>query len=95
MVNIKICSPLKLCSGMTGNYQVIRYCSYNNRYLQAEKKELITHIHFDAKYKVKNFYELISKSKYKNIKSNNNHVTAAGIPFAVTVTELMKTKVKN
>ena len=93
MVNIKICSPLKLCSGMTGNYHVIRYCSYNNRYLQAEKKELITHIHFDAKYKVKNFYELISK--YKNIKSNNNHVTAAGIPFAVTVTELMKTKVKN
>jgi predicted component of viral defense system (DUF524 family) len=28
----------------------------------AEKTELITHIHFDAKYKVKNFYELISKS---------------------------------
>jgi predicted component of viral defense system (DUF524 family) len=30
---------------------------------EAEKTELITHIHFDAKYKVKNFYELISKSK--------------------------------
>jgi hypothetical protein len=28
----------------------------------AEKTELITHIHFDAKYKVKNFYRLISKS---------------------------------
>ena len=39
-----------------------------------------------------NFKEL---EKYKNIKSKNNHVTAAGIPFAVTVTELMKTKVKN
>lgn len=30
---------------------------------EAEKKELITHIHFDAKYKVKNFYDLISTSK--------------------------------
>jgi len=39
-----------------------------------------------------NFKEL---EKYKTIKSKNNHVTAAGIPFAVTVTELMKTKVKN
>lgn len=29
----------------------------------AEKNELITHIHFDAKYKVSNFYELISKPK--------------------------------
>lgn len=28
----------------------------------AEKTELITHIHFDAKYKVKNFYKLISTS---------------------------------
>ena len=32
---------------------------------------------------------------YKTIKSKNNHMAAAGIPFAVTVTELMKTKVKN
>ena len=32
--------------------------------------------------------------KYKEIKSKNNHVTAAGIPFAVTLTELMKEKVK-
>ena len=39
-----------------------------------------------------NFKEL---EKYKTIKSKNNHVTAAGIPFAVTVTELMKTKLKN
>ena len=38
-----------------------------------------------------NFKEL---EKYKEIKSNNNHVTAAGIPFAVTLTELMKEKVK-
>lgn len=30
---------------------------------EAERTELISHIHFDAKYKVKNFYELISKSK--------------------------------
>jgi predicted component of viral defense system (DUF524 family) len=30
---------------------------------EAEKTELITHIHFDAKYKVKNFYDLILKSK--------------------------------
>jgi hypothetical protein len=29
---------------------------------EAEQKELITHIHFDAKYKVNNFYELISTS---------------------------------
>jgi len=38
-----------------------------------------------------NFKEL---EKYKEIKSQNNHVTAAGIPFAVTLTELMKEKVK-
>lgn len=38
-----------------------------------------------------NFKEL---GKYKEIKSNNNHVTAAGIPFAITLTELMKVKLK-
>ncbi len=38
-----------------------------------------------------NFKEL---EKFKEIKSKNNHVTAAGIPFAVTLTELMKEKVK-
>jgi hypothetical protein len=38
-----------------------------------------------------NFKEL---EKYKEIKSKNNHVTAVGIPFAVTLTELMKEKVK-
>ncbi len=38
-----------------------------------------------------NFKEL---EKYKEIKSKNNHVTASGIPFAVTLTELMKEKVK-
>lgn len=37
------------------------------------------------------FKELV---KYKEIKSKNNPVTAAGIPFAVTITELMKVKVK-
>ncbi|WP_396187586.1 DUF2357 domain-containing protein [Flavobacterium sp.] len=30
---------------------------------EAEKTELITHIHFDAKYKVKNFYALIQTAK--------------------------------
>ena len=30
---------------------------------EAERTEMITHIHFDAKYKVKNFYELISISE--------------------------------
>jgi len=35
-----------------------------------------------------------SFEKYEEINSKNNHVTAAGIPFAVTLTELMKEKVK-
>ena len=38
----------------------------------AEKTELITHIHFDAKYKVKNFYELISKSKEEELSEEEN-----------------------
>ena len=38
----------------------------------AEKKELITHIHFDAKYKVKHFYELISKSKDEELTDEEN-----------------------
>ena len=38
-----------------------------------------------------NFKEL---EKYKEIKAHNNPVTAAGIPFAVTLTELLKEKVK-
>ena len=38
-----------------------------------------------------NFKDL---EQYKAIKSKYNHVTAAGIPFAVTLTELMKEKVK-
>ncbi len=38
-----------------------------------------------------NFKEL---EKFKEIKAKNNHVTAAGIPFAVTLTEVMKVKVK-
>jgi hypothetical protein len=32
--------------------------------------------------------------KYKENKANNNHVTAAGIPFALILTELMKVKLK-
>lgn len=38
----------------------------------AEKTELITHIHFDAKYKVSNFYELISKSKEEELSEEEN-----------------------
>jgi len=38
----------------------------------AERTELITHIHFDAKYKVKNFYELISKSKEDELTEEEN-----------------------
>jgi len=38
----------------------------------AEKTELITHVHFDAKYKVKNFYELISKPKYEELTEEEN-----------------------
>lgn len=39
----------------------------------AEKTELITHIHFDAKYKVKNFYKLISKSKEEELSEQENN----------------------
>lgn len=38
----------------------------------AEKNELITHLHFDAKYKVNNFYELISKSKDEELTEEEN-----------------------
>ena len=38
-----------------------------------------------------NFKEL---EKSKEIKAQNNPVTAAGIPFSTTMTELMKTKIK-
>ena len=38
-----------------------------------------------------NFKEL---EKYKEIKAHNNPVTADGIPFSITLTELMKTKKK-
>ncbi|WP_298305614.1 DUF2357 domain-containing protein [Flavobacterium sp.] len=39
---------------------------------EAEVKELITHIHFDAKYKVSNFYELITKSKEEELNEEEN-----------------------
>lgn len=38
----------------------------------AERTELITHIHFDAKYKVKNFYKLISESKDEELTEEEN-----------------------
>ena len=40
----------------------------------AERTELISHIHFDAKYKVKNFYELISKSNDEELSEEENIV---------------------
>ena len=39
---------------------------------EAEKREVITHIHFDAKYKVNNFYELISKSNGEELTEEEN-----------------------
>lgn len=39
---------------------------------EAELKELISHIHFDAKYKVNNFYELISKSENEELSDLEN-----------------------
>lgn len=38
----------------------------------AEIQELITHIHFDAKYKVSNFYDLISKPKGEELNDEEN-----------------------
>lgn len=38
----------------------------------AEKEELIAHIHFDAKYKVNNFYALISRSKEEVLTEEEN-----------------------
>ncbi|MEN9339745.1 MAG: hypothetical protein RIQ62_1057, partial [Bacteroidota bacterium] len=40
---------------------------------KAESTELITHIHFDAKYKVKNFYELISKPMGEELTEEENN----------------------
>lgn len=43
---------------------------------EAEQKEIITHIHFDAKYKVNNFYELITKSKAEELtEEEENEIT--------------------
>lgn len=38
----------------------------------AEESELITHIHFDAKYKVNNFFQLISKSNEEELTDKEN-----------------------
>jgi predicted component of viral defense system (DUF524 family) len=40
---------------------------------EAELKELITHIHFDAKYKVNNFYELVSKASRDELTEDENN----------------------
>ena len=42
-------------------------CYYEVITKEAEKTELITHIHFDAKYKVKDFYKLISTSEEEEL----------------------------
>lgn len=39
---------------------------------EAEIQEIITHIHFDAKYKVNNFYDLISKPKGEELTNDEN-----------------------
>lgn len=39
---------------------------------EAETQELITHIHFDAKYKVNNFYDLISRPKEEELSEEEN-----------------------
>lgn len=39
---------------------------------EAEKLELITHIHFDAKYKIKNFYDLILESRDEELSDEEN-----------------------
>jgi hypothetical protein len=39
----------------------------------AELKEMITHIHFDAKYKVNNFYDLITSSKDDELTEEENN----------------------
>jgi predicted component of viral defense system (DUF524 family) len=39
---------------------------------EAERQELITHIHFDAKYKVDNFYGLISRSTAEELSDSEN-----------------------
>lgn len=38
----------------------------------AEKMEMITHIHFDAKYKVSNFYDLVTSSKGDELDEEEN-----------------------
>ena len=39
---------------------------------EAERRELITHIHFDAKYKVNNFYELVQKTEEEELSEKEN-----------------------
>lgn len=39
---------------------------------EAERQELITHIHFDAKYKVNNFYALVKKAKEEELTDDEN-----------------------
>ena len=40
VVNIKVCSPLKLCSGLTGNYHALCHYSYNLPLCAMVKKTL-------------------------------------------------------
>lgn len=45
---------------------------------EAELKELITHIHFDAKYKVDNFYKLIKDSSNEQVLNNEKEEEQKG-----------------
>jgi hypothetical protein len=44
VVNIKVCSPLKLRSGLTGKYHAICHYSYNLPLASIEKKLVKKHV---------------------------------------------------
>ena len=43
VLNIKVCSPLKLLSGLTGNYHAICHYSYNLPLWVIQKRDSINH----------------------------------------------------
>ncbi len=45
VVNIKVCNPLKLRSGLTGNYHAICHYSYNLPLGSIQKKRKRPHLH--------------------------------------------------
>ena len=77
------------------------YLSSKAYKIKSESTNLLTNWSCDTystlfQYNAFNDEDAIIKNliKYKEIKSINNPITAAGIPFAVTIKELMKVKVK-